>query len=585
MDYYGQMTRSLRLITLSLLLAGACGATVGAPVETQDPHNSNLDGPLFYQLLVSELSVQNGDAAAAYALMLDAARKANSARLYERAVELALAARNGDSALQAAQAWLHAFPASRDANRYMLQILIGLNKLGDALEPLKREFAGLPPKDRTVAIAMLPRYFARTADKTMAASLVEQALAAELNTTSTGPTAWATVGRLRLMAGDAPGALEAVRQGAALNAKSEDPIALALNLTGPQWSAAEGLVRKYLTSVVPTPEIRMAYARKLLDALRFAESYTQMQLLNTEKPDYADAWLVRGSLELQDKNVAAAEASLKTYVVLSTPSSDASAPAEMGRGLVQAYLLLSQIAEHNQQLDEAQAYLQRIDSTPDTLRVQSRRAMILARQGKMDEARALIRSLPESQPDDARTKVSAEVQLLRDYKQYPAAYQVLVEAIARNPQDVELVYDQAMLAEKMGKLDEMEQLLRQVIAAKPDYHHAYNALGYSLADRNIRLPEARQLVQKALEFAPEDPFIVDSLAWVEYRSGNATEAVRLLRGAYQTRPDAEIAAHLGEILWSLGQQSDAADIWKQGIALNPENDTLIETIKRLNPKP
>jgi len=142
-----------------------------------------------------------------------------------------------------------------------------------------------------------------------------------------------------------------------------------------------------------------------------------------------------------------------------------------------------------------------------------------------------------------------------------------------------------MLAEKMGKLNEMEQLLRQVIAAKPDYHHAYNALGYSLADRNIRLPEARQLVQKALEFAPEDPFIIDSLAWVEYRSGNTTEAVRLLRGAYQTRPDAEIAAHLGEILWSMGQQSDAADIWKQGIALNPENDTLIETIKRLNPKP
>ncbi|OGB28059.1 MAG: hypothetical protein A3F78_13075 [Burkholderiales bacterium RIFCSPLOWO2_12_FULL_61_40] len=579
------MTRSFRRITLTLLLAGACGGTFSAPVKAQSPHNSNLDGPLFYQLLVSELSAQNGDGAAAYALMLDAARKANSPRLYERTVELALAARNGESALQAAQAWSQAFPVSRDANRYLLQILIGMNKLADALPPLKRDLAGLPQKERAVAIALLPRYFARTADKAMAASLVEQALAADLNTTGTGPTAWSTVGRLRLMAGDAQGALEAVRQGVALGAKSEDPIALALNLTGPQWSAAESLVRKYLSSAMPAPEIRMAYARKLLDALRFAEAYAQMQLLNTEKPDYTDAWLVRGSLELQDKKLAAAEASLKTYIALNTAPPGTEPRAEMGRGLVQAYLLLSQIAEHNQQLDEAQAYLQRIDSPPDTLRVQSRRAMILARQGKMAEARALIHSIPEIQPEDARTKVSAEVQLLRDYKQYPAAYQVLVDAIARNPQDVELVYDQAMLAEKMGKLNEMEQLLRQVIAAKPDYHHAYNALGYSLADRNIRLPEARQLVQKALEFAPEDPFIIDSLAWVEYRSGNTTEAVRLLRGAYQTRPDAEIAAHLGEILWSMGQQSDAADIWKQGIALNPENDTLIETIKRLNPKP
>lgn len=586
MDYYDQMTRSLRLITLTLLLAGVCGGTFAAPVEAvQDTRNSNLDGPLFYQLLVSELSVQNGDSAAAYALMLDAARKANSSRLYERAVELALAARNGDSALQAAQAWVHAFPASRDANRYLLQILIGLNKLTDALEPLKRDFVNAPAKDRAAAIALLPRYFARTADKATAARLVEQALAAELSATGTGPTAWATVGRLRLMAGDAPGALEAVRQGATLNAKSEDPIALALNLTGPEWSAAESLVRKYLASAVPAPEIRMAYARKLLDALRFAESYAQMLVLNTEKPVYADAWLVRGSLELQDKKLAQAEASLKTYVGLNTAPGDSAPSAEMGRGLVQAYLLLSQIAEHNQQLDEAQAYLQRIESQQDVLRVQSRRAIILARQGKMEEARALIRSLPESQPEDARTKISAEVQLLRDYKQYPAAYQVLADAIARNPLDVELVYDQAMLAEKMGKLEEMEQLLRQVIAAKPDYHHAYNALGYSLADRKLRLPEARQLVKKALEFAPEDPFIIDSLAWVEYRSGNVTEALRLLQGAYRARPDAEIAAHLGEILWSLGQQGDAADIWKQGAALNPENDTLIETIQRLNPKP
>lgn len=579
------MTRLFRRISLTLLLATAYASALSAPVAAPGPNNSGLDSTLFYQLLISELSAQNGEAASAYALMLDAARKANSPRLYERAVEMALTARSGESALQAALAWTRAFPASRDANRYLLQILIGLNKLADTLEPLKRELVGLAPKERTLAIALLPRYFVRTADKAMAARMVEQALASELNSASTGPTAWSTVGRLRLAASDAEGALEAARRGATLNVKSEDPVTLALNLTGPQWIAAENLVRKHLASGRPTPEIRMAYARKLLDAQRYAESYAQMQLLNTERPDYADAWLIRGSLELQDKKLTAAEASLKTYLALNPAPSASATPSEMGRGLVQAYLLLSQIAEQNQQLDEAQAYLQRIDSPQDAIRVQTRRAMILARQGKMAEARTLIQGLPESQPEDARTKISAEVQLLRDYKQYQAAYQVLVDAIARNPQDVDLVYDQAMLAEKIGNLDEMEQLLRRVIAAKPDYHHAYNALGYSLADRNLRLPEARQLIQKALESAPEDPFIVDSMAWVEFRSGNATEALRLLQGAYQTRPDAEIAAHLGEILWSLGQHSAAADIWKQGIALNPENDTLIDTIKRLSPKP
>jgi Flp pilus assembly protein TadD len=142
-----------------------------------------------------------------------------------------------------------------------------------------------------------------------------------------------------------------------------------------------------------------------------------------------------------------------------------------------------------------------------------------------------------------------------------------------------------MLAEKLNNLPEMERLLRQVIATKPDYHHAYNALGYSLADRGQRLPEARQLIQKALEFAPGDPFISDSLGWVEFRMGNKAEALRILEAAYKIRPDAEIAAHLGEVLWSAGERDKAQVIWKEGLLLNAENETLQETLKRLRVKP
>jgi tetratricopeptide (TPR) repeat protein len=124
-----------------------------------------------------------------------------------------------------------------------------------------------------------------------------------------------------------------------------------------------------------------------------------------------------------------------------------------------------------------------------------------------------------------------------------------------------------------------------VIAAKPEYHHAYNALGYSLADRNVRLPEAKELIEKALTFAPGDPFISDSLGWVEFRMGNRTEALRILDTAYKTRPDADIAAHLGEVLWSLGQRDRAHAIWKEGLLLNNENETLQATLKRLRVKP
>ena len=244
--------------------------------------------------------------------------------------------------------------------------------------------------------------------------------------------------------------------------------------------------------------------------------------------------------------------------------------------------MLAELAERHQQWDEAQHYLDLIDSPQDALRVQSRKAANLARQGKLDEARALIRSAPELQPEDARTKVNIEVQLLRDGRQYQAAYELLKQAAQNNPDDVDYTYDLAMAAEKLDKLDEMETLLRQLIAAKPDYYQAYNALGYSLADRKLRLSEARELVRKALESAPDDPFIQDSMGWVEFRSGNLTQARQILQDAYRSRPDPEIAAHLGEVLWSLSLKPEAQAIWKEGLAQSPDNETLRETIKRLS---
>jgi Flp pilus assembly protein TadD len=161
------------------------------------------------------------------------------------------------------------------------------------------------------------------------------------------------------------------------------------------------------------------------------------------------------------------------------------------------------------------------------------------------------------------------------------AYERLGQAVAGAPQDMELIYEQAMTAEKLNLLADMERLLRRVIEIKPDYAAAYNALGYSLADRNMRLPEAKQLIQKALEFAPTDPFIRDSLGWVEFRLGNLQEAARILSEAYKDKPDPEIAAHLGEVLWSLQQRDRALAVWREGHMMNPDNETLQETLQRL----
>jgi len=279
--------------------------------------------------------------------------------------------------------------------------------------------------------------------------------------------------------------------------------------------------------------------------------------------------------------VSSAEASINRFISLAPTLRD---PEGRERGLTQAYLLMAQLAERRKDFAGAETWLGRIDSTDDLVGAQARRAALLARQGKLSQARELVRSLPERTADEKKQKFLTEVQLLRDAKQYQSAFDMLAQASAAAPTDTDLIYDQAMVAEKLNRADEMERLLRRVIELKPDNQNAYNALGYSLADRKVRLEEARTLIQKAVQLAPEDPFIADSLGWVEYRLGNTAEALRILEDAYKRRPDPEIGAHLGEVLWAAGQRDRAVTIWKEASLADADNETLQETLKRLHVK-
>jgi Flp pilus assembly protein TadD len=248
---------------------------------------------------------------------------------------------------------------------------------------------------------------------------------------------------------------------------------------------------------------------------------------------------------------------------------------------MQAWLMLAQAAEQRGDFAAAERWLAKVEDPQRALDVQSRRASILARQGKLPQARELIRRVPERRADDARAKLVAEAAVLREVKHWREAFDVLAGASKRFPEDSDLLYEQAMMAEKIDRLDDMERLLRKVIELKPDNAHAHNALGYSLADRRQRLPEARQLIQRALELSPGDPFITDSLGWVEFRMGNRDEAATLLRHAYSARADTEIAAHLGEVLWAMGQRDEARKVWREAKVRDAANDVLRETLARL----
>jgi tetratricopeptide (TPR) repeat protein len=327
--------------------------------------------------------------------------------------------------------------------------------------------------------------------------------------------------------------------------------------------------------------VGLTYARILLDLQRYADARSQLDSITASQPALAEPWLLLATLQVQDNALPAATASLHNYMALARQAGD----ERSARGLTQAYLQMAQIAEKENDFAAANAWLDRIENADDIMAAQMRRASLLARQGQLAQARALLRNHPERRPEDARLKLVAEAQLLRDLKAWQQAYEVYTDATQRFPQDTELLYDQAMMAEKAGQPEAMERILRQLMAAKPDHQHAYNALGYSLAERNERLPEAKQLIEKALELAPTDAYIQDSLGWVEFRLGNFPRALEILQAAYGKRPDAEIAAHLGEVLWTLGRREEALKIWREGLLLSNNNETLQETLKRLRVAP
>jgi tetratricopeptide (TPR) repeat protein len=586
------------------------------------PPRSALDARLFYQLLIGELELRGGQAGTAYEVILDAARRTKDEALFRRGVDVALGARAGEQALAATRAWRTARPESLDALRLQLQILVALNRTAELAEPLRALLAATPDAERGATLAALPRFLQRAGDPGQVVPIVEEAARPYRDAPATQVPARIALGRAWLAAKDPDRALALAREAAALEPAAPGPALFALELM-PERPQAEVLVTQHLAQPQPATALRLAYVRALTGAQRYADAARQLEIVTREKPDQAEPFLTLGALQLELRHPQGAEAALLRYVELvqrpaaggtetsgapsAAPSrAAASAPtagatdddaddggddpqpgaaddrsSREAQGLVQAWLLLAQAAEQRGDYAAAERWLARIDDPQRALEVQTRRASMLARQGRIEPARDLIRRTPERGPEDARAKLVAEASMLREGKLWREAHDTLEEASRRYPDDTELLYEQAMMAEKLGRTDEMERLLRRVIELKPDNAHAHNALGYALADRGQRLPEARGLIQRALELAPGDPFITDSLGWVEFRLGNREEALRLLRIAYQARPDAEIGAHLGEVLWSLGRHDEARGVWREVRARDAANEVLRETLARL----
>lgn len=579
--------RFQRLLGGAVLACAAWAAAAQAPAAPQAgaaqagvPETSRLNARLLYELLLAELLAREGEAQQGAAYMLNAARRTGDEALFKRATELAIQSRAGPAALEATRAWRQAFPDSAQAGQYELQVLIVLGRVAETEEPTRHFLATLPEAERLSFITALPALYQRVPDKAEAARVIERALDGALSQPALAPAAWTSIGRLRLQAGDKAGALAAATLGQKADASSEWPALLGLQLMGSGETQAEALVERHLATAQARPELFIAYARALIEQGRGGDAHRQLDRLIARAPEHPEAWLVRGALYADERKDAEAEADLRRYLSLleATPATPDAEPPE---GSAHARMMLAGIAERRGELTQAQQWLASVDSPEQALAVQTRLAQILARQGRLEEARQSIRAAPERSPEDARLKLLAEAQLLRDHGQPGQAYELLNGALQQTPDEETLLYEAAMAAERVGRFEVMERLLRRLIELKPGASHAYNALGYALADRNLRLPEARTLIEKAVQLSPNDAYIQDSLGWVQFRQGNLRQARQTLEAAFRKRPDAEIAAHLGEVLWILGEREAALRVWREGQRLEADNETLRKTLLRL----
>lgn len=531
-----------------------------------------LTPTLLNQLLRAEFAFRQGDWQGPYLTMLALAQQTRDPRLARRAAEMALAARQQDDTLAAVREWRKLDPESDEATQYYLGMVILSDNIVDAEEIFRKRLEGAPAEVRGVVLYQVQQLLSRAKDKEAAGAMLERLVM---------PYRDSVDGRIVL-------AQAALGRGAKEEGAREARAALALQpssqiamLTLAQASESEeeatALLQKFLVTNPNAREVRAAHARILVNARQYEEARRQFQVLDQQQPDNVTTLYALGVLSTQLNDPAGAERYFTRFVeVLGRNPDDERDPSK-------ALLILSQLAEERGDLQAAVGWLDKLpEGDEKTLfSAQLRRAQLLGKSGDVPAARRLLASLKPADAAAQAQVLAAEAQVLRDAGQTRQAYELMQSGARRFPTNPDLLYDYALLAEKAGQVDEMERVLREVMKLAPDNHHAYNALGYSLAERNIRLDEARALIEKALAMAPEDPFIMDSMGWVEYRLGNLEAAETHLRRAYSLRRDPEIAVHLGEVLWQRGKRADAQKLWLEARAKDPQNDTLRSTLARL----
>jgi len=556
------MTHRMRLYStaIALLFASVAAHAQGSASKAAQ---TELTSDFVYKYLVGEIAGQRGDVALAGSLFYDLAKSSRDPRLAERATRAAAYSNQTQLALRAASLWAELDPASTDAQQASTQLLLGAGKLSDAQPHLQKLLA--PEETRASGFLYLNGILSRHGDKAAVLKLV-QALAkpypdlAEAHF-SVAHSAW-NAGKTDL-AMEELNTAEKLQPGWELAALLRGEIHLRQSA-----DSALQFYQSYLTQHPLANEVRLAYAKLLVNQKQFDQARVQFAPLADSADSNPEIAVAAGLLSVQLQDYVQADRYFKQALERNYKQPD------------QIYLYLGQSAEQQKLDDQALTWYQRVGEGEQSFDANLHIANVLARQGKLDDARKLLQGLPDLNSEQQVQALQLEASLLASANKPQEAFDVLEHAVTTLPNTPDLIYDYAMMAEKVQRFDVMEKQLRALMILKPDFAQAYNALGYTLADRNERLNEARTLIEKAHTLSPDDHYILDSMGWLQYRLGKLEQAADYLRRAYTAQTDPEIAAHLGEVLWQQGKHEEAQKTWADALHQYPDNELLVNTTKR-----
>ena len=576
----------ISILALPLLIIGAC-ATPPAQTDTPDPASvtippaeavapkvapapeapvatQEMSGELLYYLLSAEIAGQRGRLDVAVPFYLKAAQLSRDPDIVERATRIAVYARDEKSALAAAEMWVELQPDNLEAHQVTAALLMREGRVNEALPHLEQVLS-VDQENSHNSYLLITSLLSKEKDKQAALDAMEQLVAKRRH----DPEALYAYAHLAMLVGSLGKAEAAVNQAIDMVPNWSEAHILRANILIRQGQNEKvmGLLHDAVESYPDDVAIRLFYARRLVDEKQYEASREQFSILLDYKPDDPEALYALGLLNLQTERVEEARRNFERLI-------------ELGQRVDEAYYYLGQVAEIKKDTATAIRYYTEVRKGSNYIDAQIRIAAMLAEQGDIDAARARLQNISAPTLDMELRLFLAEGEILRNANQYQQAYEVYSLGLQQMQDNSQLLYARALTAEKLGLIDEAINDLTQIVNNEPNNAEALNALGYTLVDMTARIAEGKKYIEKALRLKPNDPAILDSMGWAYYRLGEHEKALRYLQHAFDKLKDPEIAAHLGEVLWVLGDKERARKIWDEALRATPQDKVLLNVIER-----